>query len=174
MNNFEKHDTAESLADCHSGYALAKQVLDLREENDGLYQLLADIRAAAGDAKGQLMQDKFVAHIGQHRLESDRERALRQKADECVAELEAHVEAAKDNVSAHISLGMANISKPVFIRRMVDWHDSTPAASLARRDLIKQAEVLRETADEFEIHERARQVLSWKADKLTQQAEALT
>jgi len=50
----------------------------------------------------------------------------------------------------------------------------SPTTSLTRRDLLNQAEALRETADEFEIHERARQVLSWKADKLTQQAEALT
>ena len=67
MNNFEKHNEAKSLADCHSGYALAKQVLELREENDSLYQLLADIRTAAGDAKGRLTQGEFVAHIAKTR-----------------------------------------------------------------------------------------------------------
>ena len=69
MNNFEKHDTAESLADCHSGYSLAKQALELREENASLYQLLADIRAAAGDDEGRLMQDELVVHVAKMRKE---------------------------------------------------------------------------------------------------------
>ena len=69
MNNFEKHDETQALADSHSGYALAKQVLDLREENDGLYSLIADIRAAAGGTEGRLMQGELVAHVAKMRKE---------------------------------------------------------------------------------------------------------
>ena len=69
MNNFEKHNEAKSLADCHSGYALARQVMELLEENASLYSLLANIRAAAGDAEGRLMQDELVAHIASMRKE---------------------------------------------------------------------------------------------------------
>jgi hypothetical protein len=79
VNNFEKHDTAKTLADCHSGYALAKQVLELREENASLYHLIADIRDAAGDAEGRLMQGELVAHIDEMRknlAEAERQLAM--------------------------------------------------------------------------------------------------
>ena len=52
--------------------------------------------------------------------------------------------------------------------------NSNPDASLTRRDLLKQAEALEDAADEFEVHERARQCLKWKAEKLRQRAQELT
>lgn len=41
-----------------------KEIADLRAQNTSLFRLLADIRAAAGDPSGRLMQDELVEHIG--------------------------------------------------------------------------------------------------------------
>lgn len=40
-----------------------KEIADLRAQNTSLFRLLADIRAAAGDPSGRLMQDELVEHI---------------------------------------------------------------------------------------------------------------
>ena len=94
----------------------------------------------------------------------------------------AELEQERDQLAAHVERITAAWSSGIeeqelfsdaWIDRMGDAMAADPTTSLTRRDLLNQAEALRETADEFEIHERARQVLSWKADKLTQQAEEI-
>jgi hypothetical protein len=46
-------------------------------ENFGLLSLLYDIRIAAGDKDGRLMQDELVAHIASLRADAERYRFLR-------------------------------------------------------------------------------------------------
>ena len=52
MNNFEKHDETQALADTHSGYELAKQVLELREENAALRKELAEAQRQLASMRG--------------------------------------------------------------------------------------------------------------------------
>lgn len=86
----------------------------------------------------QLMRERDA-----YRTAEEHQIALRQKIEQERDALAAHVEAAKDNINAHISFGMASISKPVFIRRMLDWYDATPCASLTRRDAQIKANELK-------------------------------
>lgn len=43
--------------------SMGGEICDLHEENTSLYYLLSDIRAAAGDPSGKLMQKELVEHI---------------------------------------------------------------------------------------------------------------
>lgn len=56
---------------------------------------------------------------------------------------------------------------------LVSIDEKSPTNYLQKRDLIKQAEALEGAADEFEVHERARQCLKWNAEKLRQRAAQL-
>lgn len=42
-----------------------KEIADLQAQNASLLRLLADIRSAAGDPNGRLMQDELVEHIAE-------------------------------------------------------------------------------------------------------------
>ncbi len=97
--------------------AMMNEMERLREENASLYHLIADIRAAAGDPEGKLMQDDLVEHV----------REIRDERDALAANVVEIIEARHSNDS------LMNICKVI---------DSTPATSLARRDKIKQAEAL--------------------------------
>ena len=52
------------------------------------------------------------------------------------------------------------------MRARRDWAAQADPEYLRERDARMKAEALREASDEFEFHERARQVLKWKADKI--------
>lgn len=79
-----------------------------------------------------------------YRTAEEAQIAMRRQMAEREQALAAHVEAAKENINAHISFGMGSISKPVFIRRMVDWYDTAPTTSLGRHNLLVQADALDE------------------------------
>lgn len=48
-----------------------KEIADLKAQNASLLRLLADIRSAAGDQSGRLMQDELVEHIRNMRRDAD-------------------------------------------------------------------------------------------------------
>lgn len=62
-----KHEEATRIVQCVNACAgiedPEKEIADLRAQNISLLSLLADIRAAAGDPSGRLMQDELVEHI---------------------------------------------------------------------------------------------------------------
>lgn len=106
----------------------------------------------ASEAVEYVRKDVHEAHIAE--LE-EREAALAAKLIEFheLANL-ANLMAAEDVCDALVSID-----------------EKTPTDHLARHYLIKQVEALEGAADEFEVHERARQCLKWNAEKLRQQAE---
>lgn len=109
-------------------------------------------RQDASEAVEYVRKDVHEAHIAE--LE-EREAALAAKLIEFheLANL-ANLMAAEDVCDALVSID-----------------EKTPTDHLARHYLIKQVEALEGAADEFEVHERARQCLKWNAEKLRQQAE---
>lgn len=52
------------------------------------------------------------------------------------------------------------------MRARRDWAAQADPEHLRERDARVAAEALREASDEFELHERERQVLKWKAEKI--------
>ena len=91
------------------------------------------------------------------------------------AELAAHVERVKELVEGHRMKGMMSTSRPAFSREMWEWYQEAPASSLARRDLIKQAEVLEDIAAVLKKnrHDDAAQTARIKAHANRQQASQL-
>lgn len=70
-----KHEEATRIVQCVNACAgmedPEKEIADLRAQNTSLFRLLADIRAAAGDQSGRLMQDELVEHIRNMRRDAD-------------------------------------------------------------------------------------------------------
>lgn len=68
--------------------------------------------------------------------------------------------------SLEAQLATARQQKESLRDRVIELEAPERQADLARLKARWQAEALREASDEFEFHERARQVLKWKADKI--------
>lgn len=62
-----KHEEATRIVQCINACAgledPEQEIAGLREQNASLLRLIADIRAAAGDPNGRLMQDELVENI---------------------------------------------------------------------------------------------------------------
>ena len=65
--------------DAHSG--LVRKNKELSSENQQLYRLICDIRKAAGDPEGRLMQDELVAYIAELKQAADAIRARNTSCD---------------------------------------------------------------------------------------------
>lgn len=104
------------------------------------------------------------------RLRAERD-ALQQQLN---AALEREQALAAKLIEFHELANLANLMPAEDVcDALVIIDEKTPTDHLARRDLIKQAEALEGAADEFEVHERARQCLKWNAEKLRQRAAQL-
>lgn len=72
---FDSNDPVERLVACYNACIgmddPEKEIADLKAQNASLLRLLADIRSAAGDPNGRLMQDELVEHIGTMRRDAD-------------------------------------------------------------------------------------------------------
>ena len=77
------------------------------------------------------------------------------------------IEAERNALAAHVEAG----SRLATIHDYWEWRKQAPETSLARLIVEKQAEALDAMSDEFEVHERARMVLHWRANELRRQAE---
>lgn len=77
-----------------------------------------------------------------------------------------------DTLAAHVERLKVAFDKATTWEDVREIFESAPTTtSLARLISEKQAEVLEEASYEFEVHERARQVLQWKAHIIRRQAE---
>lgn len=52
-----------SCVNCGSTVDQEQEIAGLREQNASLLRLIADIRTAAGDPNGRLMQDELIEYI---------------------------------------------------------------------------------------------------------------
>lgn len=62
MCNKRQHDS-ENMRLKHEITHFKARISELQDESQALYQLLYEIRKAAGDPEGRLLQDDLVAHI---------------------------------------------------------------------------------------------------------------
>lgn len=104
------------------------------------------------------------------RLRAERD-ALQQQLN---AALEREAALAAKLIEFHELANLANLMEAEDVcDSLVSIDEKSPTNYLQKRDLIKQAEALEGAADEFEVHERARQCLKWNAEKLRQRAAQL-
>lgn len=106
-----------------------------------------------------------IEELEKEKLELNEQLDIAQQERDTLA---AHLEEAKSTIGEWRSGAFGDTAAAMNLEA---WRASCPETSLVRRDLLKQAEVPDEASNEFEVHERARMVLHWKAQKIRQQAE---
>lgn len=163
------HDSepqARKLAD-----AAARCVAELNRDNNALLGLIADIRDAAGDPQGKLMQPELVERIRQVNAERvalaanlERLRYMLVDAKRCVA-----VVAYPSIYHAEQYQGLARRVQA----RIQEVARETPTTSLERRDALMQAAALEEAANETvpAMHQMANWLRARAAEKRRQAKE---
>jgi len=68
----ELQHKSENIRLRHENAQLKEQNKELYKDNTSLYALLYEIRKAAGDPEGKLMQDDLIRHIANHRQSVER------------------------------------------------------------------------------------------------------
>lgn len=132
--------------------------MDASEAVEYVRKDVADVRIAELERERDAYRNAEEAQI-----------ALRQKMEEERDSLAAQAQAFREkSQELHIRYPLS----PWIQQHYESVMNTKPEKVLACRDANKKAEALEDAADEFEVHERARQCLKWKASKLRQQAEA--